>query len=291
MEEVENASGLAANLPPELRAAQTAPDLDRREMPRYAVDEKATLLVVSNGSMLAGRIVDLSLGGCRMAMERRLPIAPHTGVEISFKIRGIAFRLSGETVWNDGNAGVGVRFGPMNARRRAELLEVFAEEEAAIATREEELAAQEAAAKAAAQAQSSSPAEPPAEAGAAGVPEEPESMAERRRFPRYKVEQSSCIYLVKIGSKLPGQVVNLSLGGCRIRTEERFPVGIYTRVEIEFQLRGQLVRLGGVIQAIYGRHEVGVRFLDVSPRKLEQLADLIREMFPTTRAGGVGGQA
>ncbi|MGB6742825.1 MAG: PilZ domain-containing protein [Terracidiphilus sp.] len=288
MEEVENASGLAASLPAQLTPGQAAPDLERRETLRYAVDEQATLLVVSNGSMLAGRIVELSLGGCRLAMERRLPIAPHTGIEVSFKIRGIAFRLSGETVWNDGNAGVGVRFGPMNARRRAELLEVFAEEQAAIATREEELAAQEAAAKAAAQAeaQSSPPAEPTAEAGAAGVSEEPASMAERRRFPRYKVEQSSCIYLVKIGSKLPGQVVNLSLGGCRIRTEERFPVGIYTRVEIEFQLRGQLVRLGGVIQAIYGRHEVGVRFLDVSPRKLEQLADLIREMFPVTRAGG-----
>jgi hypothetical protein len=56
-------------------------------------------------------------------------------------------------------------------------------------------------------------------------------------------------------------------------------------------MQGQLVRLGGVIQAIYGRHEVGVRFLDVSLRKLNQLAELIEEMYPTGQAEGSSLQA
>jgi hypothetical protein len=59
---------------------------------------------------------------------------------------------------------------------------------------------------------------------------------------------------------------------------ERFPVGIYTRAEIEFKLQGTALLLGGVVQAIHGRNEVGIRFLDVSPRKREQLAELIEEI-------------
>ena len=73
-------------------------------------------------------------------------------------------------------------------------------------------------------------------------------------------------------------ILDLSLSGCRIRTEERFPVGIYTRVEIEFRLQGLPFRLGGVIQAIHDRNMVGMRFLDLSERKRQQVLDLIDEI-------------
>jgi hypothetical protein len=39
-----------------------------------------------------------------------------------------------------------------------------------------------------------------------------------------------------------------------------------------------LFRLGGVIQAIHDRHHVGIRFLDMSSRKKEQLELLIEEI-------------
>jgi hypothetical protein len=55
-------------------------------------------------------------------------------------------------------------------------------------------------------------------------------------------------------------------------------VGIYTRVEAEFRLEGLPFRLGGVIQAIHDRNTVGIRFLDVSERKLAQVAQLIDEI-------------
>jgi hypothetical protein len=70
----------------------------------------------------------------------------------------------------------------------------------------------------------------------------------------------------------------LSLGGCRIRTDERFPVGIYTRVETDFFLEGLPFRLGGVVQAIQGKDLVGIRFLDMSERKKDQLKQLIAEI-------------
>jgi hypothetical protein len=55
-------------------------------------------------------------------------------------------------------------------------------------------------------------------------------------------------------------------------------VGIYTRVETEFLLKGLPFRLGGVVQAIHDRYTVGVRFLDLSERKREQVGDLIEEI-------------
>jgi hypothetical protein len=77
----------------------------------------------------------------------------------------------------------------------------------------------------------------------------------------------------------------MSAGGCRIRTDERFPVGIYTRVETEFRLEGLPFRLGGVIQAIQDRERflVGIRFLDMSARKREQVEQLMQEIEESER--------
>jgi c-di-GMP-binding flagellar brake protein YcgR len=110
------------------------------------------------------------------------------------------------------------------------------------------------------------------------------SKRERRAQRRFELDISAVIHLVHGGSTLSGRIVDLSLGGCRIRTDERFPVGIYTRVEIEFRAAGLLFRLGGVVQAIHDRHVVGIRFLDVSERKRELLEQLVGEM----EAGGSG---
>jgi PilZ domain len=101
---------------------------------------------------------------------------------------------------------------------------------------------------------------------------------ERRAYPRYPVDTGATIFLVKIGSRLSGHILDLSLSGCRIRSDERFPVGIYTRVETEFRLEGLPFRLGGVVQSIHDRHNVGIRFLDVSERKREQVEQLIADM-------------
>jgi c-di-GMP-binding flagellar brake protein YcgR len=103
---------------------------------------------------------------------------------------------------------------------------------------------------------------------------------ERRQQARHEVDTSAVILLIDVSSLLNGRIVDLSLGGCRIRTDEKFPVGIYTRVETEFRLGGMPFRLGGVIQAVHDRdrRNVGIRFLDISARKREQVEQLIEEI-------------
>ncbi len=106
----------------------------------------------------------------------------------------------------------------------------------------------------------------------------PSKFRDRRAQARHEVDTVATIFLVKVGSALRGRILDLSPSGCRIRTDERFPVGIYTRVETEFHLEGLPFRLGGVIQAIHNRNMVGIRFLDLSERKRQQVLELIDEM-------------
>ena len=101
---------------------------------------------------------------------------------------------------------------------------------------------------------------------------------DRRKALRYEVDDSAAILLVRVGSTLRGRILDLSSGGCRIRTNDRFSVGIYTFVEIEFIHEGMPFRLAGVIQAVHDRTIVGIRFLDVSERKGRQLEELIQDL-------------
>ena len=110
---------------------------------------------------------------------------------------------------------------------------------------------------------------------------------ERRQQSRHEVDTTATILLVNVGSTLRGRILDLSLTGCRIRTDEHFPVGIYTRVETEFRYQGLPFRLGGVIQAIHDRNTVGIRFLDLSQRKREQVLELIGEI-DAMRAAAAG---
>jgi len=92
------------------------------------------------------------------------------------------------------------------------------------------------------------------------------------------VDTSAVIYLVNVASRIAGRIIDISMGGCRIRTNDPFPVGIYVRVETEFRLTGMPFRLGGVVQSIHDKKTVGIRFLDLSERKGEQLGMLIEEI-------------
>jgi c-di-GMP-binding flagellar brake protein YcgR len=331
---------------------------ERRDDPRLPVDEPAELVLMSTGSRLAGTMVEMSLGGCRLRMRDRFLLGTNVRAELSFRLRGIAFRFSGVIEWTDRKFELGIRFVDVAARRMEELVQALCElaaEQAATAVKKaaERRAAQEAGKQVAAGAapsgdgpsaapsaapsstpaavtaaqesppplKSPPPAPPPlrsvadyrppavvkppelterkpspapavaassaprAPAGpliaptqAASPPAAKTAGRERRTQSRHEVDTTATLMLVNVGSHLSGRILNLSLGGCRIHTDERFPVGIYTRIETEFRLEGLPFRLGGVVQAVQDRKFVGIRFLDMSQRKREQLEQLIEEI-------------
>ena len=370
---------------------------ERRSQPRYAVDDRATLLLLNHGLSVVAQIVELSLGGCRLRVPRELRLRELARVEVTFKVNGIAFRLSGLTRWSDGRQLVGIRFGEMTPRRRDELSELLGEIEAEVAAKAaqaeadsvaaekleaERLATRQSAAErdvaergerdrlaaekrvqikqaqeklgqetrttetltkerlaeakraelkeaqrnaieqaAAARAGMSGrmfvpvelrrPAAPmisspvakvavetPLEAenqgrGSTPVPGANSAQRERRTQARHSVDSQANIFLVDVASRSAGRIVDVSLGGCRIHTNERFPVGIYRRVEVEFVLDGLPFRLGGVTQSLHDRQTVGVRFIDLSERKREQLTMLVEEidqMQEEKSTSGSGGE-
>ncbi len=101
---------------------------------------------------------------------------------------------------------------------------------------------------------------------------------DRRAHQRLKVDTRARLYLVNTGISMQGSIQDLSMAGCRIVTQERFNVGIYIRAEAEFYLHGLPFRLAGVSQAIINPNTIGLRFVDMSERKREQLSALIAEI-------------
>jgi hypothetical protein len=272
------------------------------------------LLLVSHGRPLQSHILDLSLEGCRMRTSERFTAGLRMRVEVSFKINGMAFRFLGVVQWTDGEHLLGIRFVEVISRRREQLAEVICEMEAAAAARVAKLAAENEAQKLAEE-QAGREAEEQEERQARELAvREVSEIAEREarewaeiqeiaqrakaartanRLPltapapvkrnrraqaRHGVDTTATIFLVKGGSMLHGRILDLSACGCRIRCDEPFPLGIYTRVETEFRLAGLPFLLGGVVQAIHDRRNVGIRFLEVSERKREQVEQLIAEI-------------
>jgi PilZ domain len=112
----------------------------------------------------------------------------------------------------------------------------------------------------------------------------------RRKEPRHPVDSGAEIRLIDIAAKLEGRILDLSMGGCRIRTNLPFPLGVFRRVEMQFRMDGLPFRLAGVTQAIYDPFNVGIRFLNVSERMREQLGQLIEEITELREREKVAGE-
>jgi hypothetical protein len=247
---------------------------ERSARAHESVDEGFVLLKLGDGMSLAGRMVDLNLEGCCVHTREQLAAIPARQLtEVSFKVKGLPFCFGGVVKWTDDRDFVDVHFVDVTERRRNELAEALGEMEADLAKRTENASQLPAAVKAAPARQDSLAQEKPRNQGTKAA-----APRERRKQVRLKVDNTAEICFVKTGSAIRGRIQDLSLDGCCIRADERFIVGIHTRVETEFSLRGLPFRMSGVIQAVHDRNTVGIRFLDVSERKREQVSELIGEL-------------
>ena len=271
----------------------TAAQLERRSSARIACNLEGSLLLIHQNSFIPCTLVDLSLGGCRIRTESRLLAGPMVRVEVCFRSKGASLRLPGVTQWTDRNHAAGIRFIDMTPHRIGSLTEFIAtlaqtpskalevktsenSREAVVPARGVRPASTNLIHLAARESDGDSPTGTRARPSASKA--EPGRDAERRASQRYAVDTGATVHLLNIASRIDGQIVDLSLGGCRIRTERPFPVGIFRRVETEFRVLGLPFRLGGVTQSLHDRTTVGIRFLDMSARKREQLQQLIHEI-------------
>jgi hypothetical protein len=97
---------------------------------------------------------------------------------------------------------------------------------------------------------------------------------DRRIYERYGLETPQG-HLKYNGTKTPCQIVDVSLGGCCIRTATCFLAGNLVHVEVEIPIHGMLLHMEGITQWTSRSNLMGVRFIHPSQRSKNQLAGLL----------------
>jgi c-di-GMP-binding flagellar brake protein YcgR len=115
--------------------------------------------------------------------------------------------------------------------------------------------------------------------------------SERRSALRLPVDEDSVFVIVGYSAPQQARLLDLSLEGCRLRAQATVAVRAGQPIEVFFRLNGVPFRMGGVVQAIHDRNTVGIRFLDLSDRKRQQLLDLIGEIQQFHAEQAAAGQA
>jgi hypothetical protein len=100
---------------------------------------------------------------------------------------------------------------------------------------------------------------------------------EQRRHPRYACEGNAEVFLPHGGLLFRGRILNLSMDGCYIETA-LLNLERGTQVEVYFVTNQLQFRVLGNIAALRRKRGVGIAFLNISPRRVLQIATLVGEL-------------
>lgn len=275
--------------------ARTANDRyrDRRVDERFEINTSGGCLHY-RGSKYPCQIIDVSLSGCCLRTESRFLPGNLANVEVELPLLGMILRMVGTTQWLTRENLIGVRFFHASSRSKNQLAALFTCLVDQSAT-EDVRAAVVAAARSGTTALDVEVPElwlnPPKPAP---VPEQnegdqkPPTAAPPANQSAYAGESGvrnlddhdwrAVIRFLKDGSHQNGSIIGLSQDGCCVQTAAAFVAGIQIRVEVDFQMRGLQFLLGGVVDGVYDRKTVEIRFLDMSFRKRAELMELIAEL-------------
>ena len=130
LEPIASVDSLGPDFANETAASEASVNEDeRRYSPRYECEGSAEVRIPSQGRVVRGRIVNLSLGGCYIETNAALDIG--SKIEIVLRVTGLAFRAAGEIKSVYGSMGVGIQFTGMSSGGRTRLRELIGELEEA----------------------------------------------------------------------------------------------------------------------------------------------------------------
>lgn len=98
---------------------------DRREHSRYGVYASAIIHLIKMGADFEGRVLDLSLSGCRIRTTERMTVGINRQVEVEFRLEGLPFRLGGVLQAIHDRQTVGIHFIDMSSRKREGLVQLI----------------------------------------------------------------------------------------------------------------------------------------------------------------------
>ena len=115
---------------------------------------------------------------------------------------------------------------------------------------------------------------------------------ELRAYVRCPVDEDASVLLLTLRQTLRCRIVELSLSGCRIRTQEPLRVPPGAPIEIHFKVHGIVFRFHGAIEWADSRNassprnpdiEAGIRFPNTLPRQAEDLSVVLAELEARAR--------
>jgi c-di-GMP-binding flagellar brake protein YcgR len=116
--------------------------------------------------------------------------------------------------------------------------------------------------------------------------EEPDDVLSQRAHPRVRCAGAAEVHLYPAGATFSGKVVDLSLGGCCIEVEEPIGEPPGAHVEVYLRVTGTTVQVVGILRSVRNEVWAGIQFWGVSPRKIEQIQELIGELFAAVKPSG-----
>ena len=267
---------------------------EQRKYLRFAVEGEAMLFAEQLQSAICCHMIDLGLEGCRLRRGDDEPLQVGMTVEIAFRLAGTLFRFPGTIQWSAKNTILGLYFTKMSDSRKNELADLLGAMHEEMEAREKEarekqkqepaVQARPAASQSQETAQASNlhlvpnPVQNPVQDSTPPAKSGPPRRRERREHDRHEIDSIARVLFLSIHSRVTGKVLDLSLGGCRIRAQQEIPVGAYRRVEVEFMVDGLPLLLPGVTTSLHDKFTIGIRFVEMTDRKRNQLQTVIDEI-------------
>lgn len=241
--------------------------LDR--MPRRPV----LIEVDALGTVLHGQVIELSMCTARVRPDDPLFLWKNVKVAVRFRYSDVVYALEGTASTTHADESFTFDFDRVS-RQRMEILHAQLKTGGYLCSDEEEMA--------------SSPCEEE-EAPEAARPKTKQELCavhhgpapegqERRVHDRHTLLVTGTVQRVSHSSILKCQVLEVSLGGCRIYTDHPNTLTLGDQVEVQFVGCGFPFRLAARVQFVLEAHVAGLKFLHMSMRTSERLLDLVREL-------------
>lgn len=239
-----------------------------------------------NQTKMPCQITDIGLGGCCLSVEGRFTAGALAQLEIVTTIQGQAFQLYGVTTWTRFNRRLGVRFTHPSATLKMQVEGLVC----ALFEQADEAHVNEVDG-------SSSPGRgavlpDPIDTKDGECNDDPEQPAERfsPEFIR-QVHGGSCravswedgewpvqIRYIADRAEVSGSILDLSVKGCGMRTPSPYTGPFQVPVEVSFRIHGLPFLIAGKPALLDDSMTVGIQFSAMSPRRQDELVQLIGEL-------------
>jgi hypothetical protein len=237
------------------------------------------------------RVLEISAGGCSLETEKPFRPGALAPVEVVLPILEMVLHIGGVTQWMNGEHRMGVCFNHVNARSKNQLEGLIA---CLIQQSSAEFVKNSIASPSLNQSTGDvlavrplAPNPVPVELPEQPQPTEPYDASVHGGDARLRA-QNLCEWPVAFRSpdhrfRGSGAIVDLSLGGCTVRTARMFAGKAEDPIEVDLAMEGLHFLIGGVAKAIYDNQTIGIQFNPMNIRRREAFALAILKLCAQTR--------